>query len=189
MKALNRTDIIAGLLFACLALLVVFVLIPIGVDAPRKVKFAALHPAYYPRIVGYCLLLTGIVLITIRLFSAARFSRSSRHSSSQASANIVTPTPTTTSDSTTEEKTVRTKLIMFGTVATILLLYFLLLPTLGFVLLSTLVLLLMMLIAGERNPVVLIAASLCVPMFLYLFFTKIANIPIPSGVLQPLLVG
>ena len=185
MKALNRADILAGLLFTGLALLVVFVLIPIGVDAPRKVKIAALHPAYYPRIVGYCLLLTGIVLITIRLFSAARLSRSTN----LASADDVTPTPTTTPDSTTEEKTVRTKLTMFGIVATILLLYFLLLPTLGFVLLSTLVLLLMMLIAEERNPVVLIAVSLCVPMFLYLFFTKIANIPIPSGVLQPLLVG
>lgn len=182
MRALNREDILAGLLFTLLALLVVFVLIPLGVDAPRKVKFAALHPAYYPRIVGYCLLVTGIVLITFRLTAAARINRTSSPSDPSL-------TTTATTDGAPEGTAARKKLLMFGTVTVVLLLYFLLLPTLGFVLLSTLVLLLMMLIAGERNSIVLFCVSVCVPMFLYLFFTKIANIPIPSGVLQPLLVG
>ncbi|MEM7257915.1 MAG: tripartite tricarboxylate transporter TctB family protein, partial [Pseudomonadota bacterium] len=59
-RRFERTSLLAGLLFVGAALLLLLVLIPYGVDAPRKVKFAALHPAYYPRLVAYALLLIGI---------------------------------------------------------------------------------------------------------------------------------
>ena len=54
-----RKDLWAGLIMALLGALVVFVLIPYGVVEPRRVRYAALSPSYYPRLVGYALLLLG----------------------------------------------------------------------------------------------------------------------------------
>ena len=45
-----------------------------------------------------------------------------------------------------------------------------------------------MLIAGERRPLHIALVSLGVPLALYFFFTKAASIPIPAGILEPILV-
>ena len=59
---------------------------------------------------------------------------------------------------------------------------------LGFVLGGAIALVLLMLLAGERRPLLVACVSIGVPMALYLFFTKAAGIPIPSGILKPLLL-
>ena len=52
MRGWLNQDAITGALYLALGLLVVFVLIPLGVDEPGNVEFAALAPAYWPRIIA-----------------------------------------------------------------------------------------------------------------------------------------
>ena len=71
----------------------------------------------------------------------------------------------------------------------ILFFYYITLPSLGFVLSSTIVLFVLLLLAGDRNFASLLIIPLLLPISVYWFFTKVANIPIPAGILEPVLVG
>ena len=44
-------------------------------------------------------------------------------------------------------------------------------------------------LAGERRPLIIIANALIIPIILYLFFYKIAGIPIPLGITAFLFQG
>jgi hypothetical protein len=46
-----------------------------------------------------------------------------------------------------------------------------------------------LLLAGERRATIIIPVAALLPVVLYLFFYKIANIPIPLGIAAPLLEG
>ncbi len=161
----RKLDIIAGLLFIAIAALIIWVAIPYGVQEPKKIKFVALSPSYYPRLVGYCLLIFGAALVGTRL------TRSQDESTD--SSNLV-------------RKDWLMKLAcIIGTLAG----YYLCLETLGFVLASTIALFILLLLAGERKPIPLLLISTLLPVSLHLFFTKVANIPIPSGPLQSFIGG
>jgi uncharacterized membrane protein len=164
MTTANKRDIVTGLLLISMALLLVLVLIPLGVVEPKKVKFAALSPSYYPRLVGYCLLAIGALMVVTRWFGAKR-----------DSADETAPAQT---------RSPRVLLVLF----LILFAFYWTLPHAGFVLGSALALLCLLLLAGERRPLMIIAIAIIVPSLLYLFFTKVANIPIPAGVLEPWLI-
>jgi len=82
----------------------------------------------------------------------------------------------------------RGMLILPGILIT-LLAYYACLETLGFVLSSTGALIILLLLAGERKPIPLILIPLLLPLGLHLFFTHLANIPIPAGPLQSLIGG
>ena len=58
-----RINFWSGILMVLVSLTLITVLIPIGIDAPKKVRFAALAPSYYPYIVSTILLLLGSVII------------------------------------------------------------------------------------------------------------------------------
>jgi putative tricarboxylic transport membrane protein len=164
MKSTRNLDLFAGLLFTCIAVLVIWVAIPYGVQEPKKVKFAALSPSYYPRLVGYCLLAFGLLLLLTRWLSSK-----------------------TQVDSTSSLRS-RWLLIFISIVAT-LATYYVALEPLGFVLASAIAVFILLLLAGERSVIALISIPLILPIALHLFFTKIANIPIPSGVLHPFIGG
>jgi len=69
MTSNRKLDLLAGLLLTCIAALVIWVAIPYGIQEPKKVKYEALSPSYYPRLVGYCLLAFGLILLATRWFS------------------------------------------------------------------------------------------------------------------------
>jgi len=193
-------DISAGVLLAGIALLLLFVLIPYGVDAPRKVKFAALHPAYYPRIVAWCLLIFGCATIIVALRKIVSVSPDTTtldlttpDITKKATRSSSTGTDTLSDDSNTlqqgvKDKTSRQQLFSLSVLATVFVGVTFFLPTLGFPLTTGLALLGLMPLAGEWRIWVVITTAICLPMLLYLFFTKIANIPIPGGVLDPWLL-
>ena len=153
-----------GLFLAGIGLFLVFVLIPNGIVEPRKVKYVALSPSYYPRIVSIVLILLGGA-IAIRGFLER----------SVAPVN---------DDGVRPDATWR-----IVAVFALLIAYALLIETLGFVLLSVLALAAFTFLAGERRLWLIATSSILLPFVLYFFFVKVANIPIPSGILEPLLVG
>ena len=159
---LKRMDFWAGLVFLLLGLVVWLVLIPIGVDEPKKVQYAVLAPSYYPRIIAIAMALVGIA-VTARAVTAVSTDRL-----------LGMPAGET--------------VLKIGVVFAILVALSYLLPNLGFVLASFLALIALMVLAGERNPVIILAVAIILPVVLYFFFTKLANIPIPGGVLDPYLL-
>lgn len=165
----KRIDLISGIVLCALGLLGIAVLIPVGIQEPASVDFAALSPSYWPRIVCGALAGMGFVIAAATFFSADDVEDQEQP--------VVGDYPLP---------------VVLGRVAAAIGLmfagYFLLEP-LGFVATGALVLAVFMVFAGERSPVILASVSAGVPLFLFFFFTKVANIPIPNGVLRSVLGG
>ena len=164
MRLVHSKNFWAGMVMLLLGLAVISVLIPFGVDEPRRVKYAALSPSYYPRIVAICLSVLGLV-ITVRSALAG------------------------TSGEVEGAENRPDALLRIAIVFGILLAMALLLTTLGFIVTTTLALGTAIWFAGERNYVMIAAMAIIIPLALYFFFLKVAGIPIPLGVLHPLLAG
>lgn len=162
MDYLLKRDLLAGVSILLIGILLVGVLIPFGVDEPGSVEFAALAPSYYPRFVGIAMILLGLAITVRSIYRPV--------------ADELFEIP----ESVLVYKAVCAIAIMFATA--------LFVPTAGFVLVGSAALLALMLLAGERNPVIIAIAVIGLPLLLYFFFTKLANIPIPGGVLEPVLI-
>ncbi|MDE0520996.1 MAG: tripartite tricarboxylate transporter TctB family protein [Boseongicola sp.] len=156
-------DVIAGALIVAIGLVFAFILIPIGVDEPRRVKYAALSPAYYPRIVA-------IILVVIGAAVVARA--------------VLRPTKTGTDSEAHPAAALR----LLG-ISAILVAFATLLTPLGFIVASTLALFAAIRLGGEQRIHVNAAISIILPVLLHFFFLKVARIPIPLGVLKPVLEG
>ncbi len=156
-------DVVAGALILAIGLIFVFILIPIGVDEPRRVKYAALSPTYYPRIVAFILVVIGAAVLARAVFR-----------------------PTATEMDSEAHPTGARRLLG---ISTILVAFALLLTPLGFVLASALALFAAIWLAGEQRIHISAAISVILPVLLYFFFLKVARIPIPLGVLKPVLEG
>ena len=174
-------NVLSGILFLVVAFLLLFLLIPYGVDAPRKVKFAALHPAYYPQLVTYCLMILGVLVL---LGGIRQLLFSSR--SSQTGGGVSTESAQVSDDENTP--VTGDRFIRLLPLVVLFAALFFALPYLGFPLSTAFALLVLMPLAGERRWYVILPVAILLPMLLYLFFTQVANIPIPGGVLDPWLL-
>jgi len=159
----RKRDLIAGLLMLGLGALVIWILIPLGVAEPKSVKFAALSPSYYPRIIAGALMLLGAGTF-VRAFSGKHADDGADERHPNASMRIT---------------------IFLA----ILLSLALMLDWLGFVLGCSLAVFAAMTLAGERKFWLSASIALLLPFLLYVFFLKVARIPIPLGVLEPFLAG
>jgi len=168
MNYLLRQNIIAGCAYLILGLLMVFVLIPFGVDEPSNVQFPPLAPSYWPRIICLAIAVLGVAIL---IRSAIQLKNGSVPAEDPEGADA-------------DHYLWRAGIVISLGFA----LYFVL-ETLGFVLASTIALVILMLFAGERRWQIIVPVALCVPLALYLFFVKAASIPIPAGILDSILVG
>lgn len=157
-----RINFWSGILMVLVSLTLITVLIPIGIDAPKKVRFAALAPSYYPYIVSTILLLLGSVIVI----------RSRRETAAQPEPNIH------------PQAFKRLSKFIF-----LLAVFAASLEWAGFILSSSVALMVALTLAGERRPLIIIANALITPIILYLFFYKIAGIPIPLGITAFLFQG
>lgn len=157
----------AGLLLIAVGLFLVLVLIPEGVVEPRKVRYAALSPSHYPRLIGIALTVLGAAVV-LRAYLAparvtdARADTDDRHPQAPRRICIFL-------------------LIMFAYAASV--------SWLGFILSSCLALTASLLLAGERRPRVFLPIAIATPVALHAFFLKVAKVPIPTGLLEPVLRG
>ena len=157
---LIKKDILAASIFVFFGLLLILLLIPRGVVEPGNVELAILSPSYYPKIISYILILIGLGIF-IKNFPNGFFEESEK----------------------IEKKYLFRILIIFITILTIV--FFL--PTFGIPLTSGIALLFLLMLGGERRPIIIFLVSTLVPLLIYLFFTKVAQIPIPNGLLESLL--
>ena len=65
MNIVKNRDVVIGLLLAIVGLIFLVILIPQGIVEPRKVKYAAMSPSFYPRLVAIALVLLGLALDSV----------------------------------------------------------------------------------------------------------------------------
>jgi putative tricarboxylic transport membrane protein len=155
-------SLLAGMMMLIVGLLLFFVLIPYGIDSPKKIRYSALSPLYYPKIVAVALSIIG--------------------------AAIMVKSWRKTEPETLEPQHPNGKVRVLSFLL-ILAIYATTLDFLGFVASGTMILTASLLLAGERRVTVIAPVCLGLPIMLHLFFYKIANVPIPAGILAPLLEG
>ena len=162
---LNK-DRLAGLVFLAFGALCYGLLIPYGIQKPPSVQYQALSPSYWPNFVAIAIGSIGLALVLTARGPAAPDEPADK-SASQASAWL--------------------KFRPFVALAICFALYFTV-DYLGFVLGSAIALACLMALAGELRPHILLPVAVAVPLGLFVFFTKAASVPIPMGVLEPLLL-
>ena len=156
-------NLISGFMMLVFGACVTWVLIPAGVVEPKSVKYAALSPSYYPRIVAIALMLLGAgIMLRAWLQPTAVVSNDDRH----------------------PEALKRTLCFL-----AILIALALTLNWLGFVVASALALCLALVLGGEKRLFIIATLAILFPLALYFFFLKVARIPIPLGILEPWLAG
>ena len=162
----NVKDILLGCILSVGFSLVVWVLIPAAVPVPKSIKVAALSPDFWPKIIAAGLAIMGLVLIAQGII---RILRERVETVPGISSNA---TPTSDRGS-----------IFFRTVAIMvgLLVYYALVGPLGIVISSILAIVAFAFIYGERRFKILIPIAILLPIGLYYFFVKVANIPMPLG--------
>ena len=151
----------SGVFMLVVGLLLLLLLIPFGIDTPKKIRYAALSPTYYPQIVALILSVIGAAII-FRNRKSFRVKEAEELDVAHPNAQI--------------------RIIIF---LALLAAYALSLEFLGFVLSGALALATSLILAGERRAIFILAMSLLLPISLFLFFYKVAYVPVPNGLLAP----
>jgi hypothetical protein len=158
-------DIFLGCLLVAGFSLVALVVIPAAVPVPKSIKVAALSPDFWPRVIAAGLAVMGAVLMLqglIRWIRERHRAKPKRESREQVKGK--------------RSSFARTAGIMAGLVV-----YYGLVQPLGIVVSSMLALSGFALIYGERRLKILFPLTVLLPIGLYYFFVKVANIPMPLG--------
>ncbi len=151
----------SGVFMLAVGLLLLLFLIPFGIDSPKKIRFAALSPTYYPQIVALILSVIGVAII------------------------LKNRQPFITKETDELDEVHPNAKMRIGVFLALLAVYSLSLELLGFVLSGVLALSASLILAGERRVFIIIAISLLLPISLFLFFYKVAYVPVPNGLLAP----
>ena len=151
----------SGVFMLAVGLLLLVFLIPFGIDTPKKIRFAALSPTYYPQIVALILSVIGVAII------------------------FKNRQPLTTKRTDDLDEVHPNAKMRVGSFLLLLAAFSLSLEFLGFVLSGVLALVASLILAGERRALIIIAISLLLPISLFLFFYKVAYVPVPNGILAP----
>lgn len=156
----RRDETLIGLGVMALGCAVLWWLIPTFIDIPRRVPLRALSPAFWPKVLGWTLLVSGLALTL-----SARFGPARAPGTALAESLAIAPT---------EGK----RLV---SMAAILLGMFLAIPVVGMVWTSMLAFVALVVLTGSRRLGWGIVAGVALPLILYLFFTKVAGVAIPQG--------
>ena len=151
----------SGVFMLAVGLLLLLFLIPFGIDSPKKIRFAALSPTYYPQIVAIILSVIGAAII------------------------FKNRQPLIGKETDDLDEVHPNSKMRIGGFLALLAVYSFSLEFLGFVLSGVLALAASLILAGERRAFIIIAMSLLLPISLFLFFYKVAYVPVPNGLLAP----
>lgn len=150
-----------GIAFFIITLIIMFYLIPSQIMVPSTVKMFYMSPAFLPRILTITLAVLALTL-------------------------VFWPGTTEQIEEEKDEEPEGFDLKKVIVSCLILFVYaFVLIELLGFLTATILVLAGLMLYAGNRNYRSILLISILVPSVLVLFFTKLAYVPFPKGIIIP----
>lgn len=146
-----------GLFVMGFALVLAFVLIPLGISKPSNIRVAVLSPVFWPDIVAWGLFLGGSLLALQGLL--AKRGRAERM----------------------EQATGAAPWLRVLALAAIMAAYYALIPVLGMVWASVLAFLAVAALGRARQRVTALVVALALPLVIYGFFSHVAGVPIPQG--------
>ncbi len=155
-----------------LAILWIFILLPIGVGTPGRVNITVIAPYFWPSICGLVLMALGVA-ITVRAWWYEGQKDQGKMTKINNSQDIILP--------------IREGLPRIGGASAIIIFYYLMIGILGMPLASGLAFLTLSLLAGERRFLLIASVALMLPVVLFVFFSRIANVPIPLGITDTLI--
>ena len=158
---------ITGLAILMLALLIYFVLIPIGIVSPENLKHISTAPYFWPSIIAGIMGFTGILMM---LFAKPDTDTPNAGSDDQL-----------TSENNESELSWLTRLPRLLLTGGLLFAFYFSIPYLGMVVPGMLLIIVLMFFAGQRRWFLMLGLSVSVPLLLYGFFVHVASIPIPLG--------
>jgi len=159
-------DLWLGAGLAVLSALLYLVLIPVGIKIPSGMRSPVMSPAFWPTIISWFLFAVSSILF-IRAALAWRRGQIVSHKSADIEGE--------------EERSGTPGLVRALAVITLLFVYYWLILKIGMVPASMAAMLVAGLITARPKLWLLIIATPVLPMLLYLFFYRIANVPIPGG--------
>ncbi len=162
MNRAARNDLIFGSTVLGLALLMLFVGIPIGIESPGDVDILALAPTFWPNIIMALLALIGIIMVISSMMLLRAPEQADKDSEDQSYGPALALT-----------RVIACIVVMF--------IYQALLEPLGFVAASMLAIIVLTVLGGERRAYVVLPVAILVPLGLYWFFTVAASVQIPMG--------
>jgi len=168
----NSKDICLGVLLFVGFSLLYFAVIPFAVVVPKSIKVQALSPNFWPRVTTAIIALLGLSVLIGGII--------------KKKIGTSFPLPDKSVPDTVQARSfVSYKRPIMLMVA--LLVYFLIMDFLGIVMASMIGLLLFATIFGEKRLKVLLPITVLLPVCLYYFFVKVANIPLPIGIWEQFL--
>jgi len=159
-------DLWLGAGLAVSSALLYLVLIPSGITIPSGVRSPVMSPAFWPNIIALFLLAMSALLF-LRAAVAWRRGEIVPHKSADVEGE--------------EERSGLNGQARAVAVIALMFFYYWLILKIGLVPASMVVLLAVGLTTARPNLWLLIVATPVLPMLLYLFFYKVANVPIPGG--------
>jgi hypothetical protein len=166
-----------GLFVIAAGLVMLFFIIPTGVDTPANVPYAVLSPRFWPRVIMYFMMAMGAV-VAIKGLLQMRSERTRTDASGSRDAQDSDVGGADAVDITLAG-------VPYIAVACVLLLgYYWLMTAIGMVEASIVALVVFSALYLERRVHWILAVAVALPLLLYGFFFYIANVPIPLGPLE-----
>jgi len=176
MPAFSR-DLVLGLLLAGYSLFMALVGIPFGIDSPEEVPNPALSPRLWPDIIIAITAFLAALLILRAVLGKKR-----ADGPEPAGSPLPPPEEGGAVDATMEWQG-RTGTILTLIGAVFLLLTYPVLNLFGLLVGSVILMVAFSVLYRERQWLALIGCAIGIPLVCYLFFEKVANIPIPMGLM------
>jgi putative tricarboxylic transport membrane protein len=157
-------DVVLGIALLAISVFVLVWLIPIGIDSPATIRDPALAPAFWPRLIMIAMTALGVIIL-LQGLNRIRLLRAEGVVAEPLEPNIA--------------GNLKTAVAAIG-----LFIFTWTMTRGGIVVPSMVALALYILLNGERRLTIIIPVSIGVPLALYLFFLKVALVPMPLGIFE-----
>lgn len=158
----SKADLIFGIFIIILAVVFFLWVIPASVRVPSSVDAAPLSPAFLPYTLTALIGVMGLICCV-----QAQFGRGVPKEESEL-------TFVARSD----------WIVRFTTLIAIFVMFYLLPDVIGMLLMSIISMSILVFVGGERNLLRGLLVSILLPFCIWLFFTRVAQVPLPLGLLE-----
>jgi hypothetical protein len=165
-------DVLLAIGLLLFFLLTYFYIIPMGIYVPSNIRLRVMAPDFFPKTVSLFLIFMSLVLA----FQTLVLMRKRRHGSILAK-------PPESERSASDAEIGWIPVVKVLSAILMLFLYYLAVVWIGILAASILFLLIFSILYGERRFKFTLPLAVGLSVIIYLFFTKVAMIPLPNGIL------
>jgi putative tricarboxylic transport membrane protein len=147
-------------------MMTLFLVIPQGIYVPGNLRIRVMSPAFFPRVVTIFLIFMSGVLLAQTLIARKKKARGPAVSAEEKASEDLTK-----------------RILRIPVAIVLLFFYYAAVTWIGLLFSSMIFLLAFSLLYGERRFRIIVPLAVVLPIALYYFFTRVAHIPLPKGIL------